>query len=344
MYYSTERLPAIGQPFGQLFQAMDGRLFKRIEAPLNDCPEKGNYLVKAAIAGGKSSVEVSIVNGHPMPNPIWVPNSVFSDEEGRYLIRTLVGNEKVNAVKAAEIGIGYIINRQYDGGGKEYWIDGKKMPFPKTLLNEFGVPYHTIDFKTYGLVCKALFGYVIAHKVEPVYFITDEVGTPVNSVVNGVNEHEDVVGKGEFLVQNMWHGERYKQKSQKFYEKYEFSGESLNGYEVWKPKYLEEEWTMTDENVVGPLWGGFEFLAKAAININRIDDVYGCNYNVFAGDDTAKGSYNKLRRFLPKKPLSREEAMAILARCREDQVFAEVFLAMNSQIEFVEVPLGVCEL
>ena len=72
----------------------------------------------------------------------------------------------------------------------------------------------------------------------------------------------------------MYHGERYKQKRTKFEGKYEFSGEKLNGYEVWKPLYVEEEWTMTDENVVGPLWGSFEFLAKAAINVNNVDHNY----------------------------------------------------------------------
>lgn len=344
MYYSVNQLPPLGQAFGQFFQTSDGKLVKRIESSLNDCPDTGSYLVKAAISGGKSSAEISIVNGQAVPNPIWVPNSVFSTENGQYLIRTLTNDEAFNAAKATEIGIGYIVNRQYEGGGAEYWANGQKMPFPKTLFNEFGVPYHVISFKTYGLVCKALFGYVIAHKVEPVYFISDVPGTPVSSVVNGVNEHQAVLKDGEVLVQNMYHGERYKQKRTKFEGKYEFSGEKLNGYEVWKPKYLEEEWTITDENIVGPLWGSFEFLAKAAINVNDIDDIYGCNYAVFAGDDTAKGSHKKLRRFLPKNPVGREEAMAILSRCREDQVFAELFLAMNNQVEFVEVPLGVCEI
>ena len=344
MYYTINNLPPTGQPYGQVFQTSDGQLVKRIESSLNDCPEIGHYLVKTVIAGGKSSTEISIMNGYAVPNPIWVPNSVFSDENGQYLIRTLTDNEVVNAAKANDAGIGYLVNRQYEGGGIEYIRNGKKFPLPKTLFNEFGVPYHMVKFETYGLVCKALFGYVVAYKVEPVYLISDVPGTPVNSVINGVNEHQAVLKDGEVLVQNMYHGERYKQKRTKFEGKYEFSGEKLNGYEVWKPLYVEEEWTMTDENVVGPLWGSFEFLAKAAINVNNVDDIYGCNYAVFSGDDTAKGSHKKLRRFMPKNPVSREDAMAILGKCREDQVFAEVFLAMSSQVDFVEVPLGVCEI
>ena len=90
------------------------------------------------------------------------------------------------------------------------------------------------------------------------------------------------------------------------------------------------------------MWGSFEFLAKAAINVTDSEDVYGCNYDVFAGNDIARGSHKKLRRFMPAKPMPYYEAKELLARCLSDNLFAEGIAA--KEVEFTEVVLGVNEM
>lgn len=283
---------------------------------------------------------VSIKDGKPVLDAIWTPNTVFSDEKGRYFIRTLDENEATDAERAEASGIGYIINRQYSGGGVEAIFNGQKVDMPKVLTNEFGVSYKLIEFKNFGLACRNLFGYVEAKKVEPVYLISEEVGTKVSSVPNGVNEHAAVLKEGEVLVQNAYHGERYKQKRTKLEKGYLPTDEFVCGYQVWRPKEVIQQWAITDENIVGPLWGSFEFLAKAAVNITDHNDVYGCNYDVFAGNDVANGSHEKLRRFLPANPMPEKYARELLGRCMDDSYFAEVIAAR--EVDFVEVPLGVC--
>lgn len=326
MLYTLNDLPLLkdGQQWGKLIQSNDREFLAR-------------------------SIEtvISLRDGKPVLKAIVQPNTVFMAETGDYFIRTLDESETEDAARAKEAGIGYLINREYSGGGCEAIKNGEQVAMPQALTNEMGVTYNRVDFKTYGLACKNLFGYVEAKKVEPVYLISDKVGTPVSSVLNGVNEHAAVLKEGEVLVQNAYHGERYKQKRVKLEKNYEFSGELVAGYEMWKPREFDadgneliQQWSITDENIFGPLWGSFEFLAKAALNVTDLNDVYGCNYDVFAGNDVAKGSHQKLRRFLPANPLSYERAKMMLELCREDIDFA-VQVATRKP-EFVEVPLGVC--
>lgn len=317
--YTLENLPLIkeGQKHGCMLQTDDGAFLRRTIETV-----------------------VSVQDGKPVMNAVWTPNTVFADENGRYFIRTLDENEAIDAERAKAAGIGYLINRQYSGGGVEAIFNGKKVAMPKVLTNEFGVSYKIIEFKNFGLACRNLFGYVEAKKVEPVYFISDKPGTPIASVVNGVNEHAAVLKEGEVLVQNAYHGERYKQKRTKLEKGYLPTDEFVCGYQVWRPKEVVQQWAITDENIVGPLWGSFEFLAKAAINITDPNDIYGCNYDVFAGNDVARGSHEKLRRFLPANPMPEQYARELLERCMDDDYFAEVIAAR--EVDFVEVPLGVC--
>ena len=328
MLYSLNDLPLLkdGQKWGKVVQS-----------------DKGEFLAR------RIETVISLRDGKPVIKGIIQPNTVFMAETGEYFIRTLDEKEADDAERAMEAGIGYLINREYSGGGCEAIKNGELLPMPKQLTNEFGVTYNMVDFKIYAMACRNLFGYVEAKKVEPIYLISEEVGTPVSSVLNGVNEHAAVLKEGEVLVQNAYHGERYKQKRVKLEKSYEFSGELVSGYEVWKPREFDvngneliQQWTITDENIVGPLWGSFEFLAKAALNVTDLSDVYGCNYDVFAGNDVAKGSHQKLRRFLPANPLSYERAKMMLELCREDKDFA-MQIAMRKP-EFVEVPLGICEI
>ena len=327
MLYNFESLPLLkdGQKWGRVVQSDQGEFLRRTIETV-----------------------ISIQDGKPVMKGIIQPNTVFMAETGDYFIRTLDEKEVDDGIRAKEAGIGYLINREYSGGGCEAIKDGKLLPLPKTLTNEFGVTYNWVDFKIYALACKNLFGYVEAKKVEPVYLISDVVGTPVSSVLNGVNEHAAVLKEGEVLVQNAYHGERYKQKRVKMEKSYQPTGEVVGGYEVWKPrefdadgKELIQQWTITDENIVGPLWGSFEFLAKAALNVTDLSDVYGCNYDVFAGNDIAKGSHQKLKKFMPANPMDYKRAKMMLEICREDASFA-MQIAMRKP-EFVEVPLGVCE-
>lgn len=317
--YKLSNLPLIkeGQKHGCVIQSEDGAFLRRTVDTV-----------------------ISVQDGKPVMNAVWTPNTVFADENGRYFIRTLDEKEEIDAARAKEAGIGYLINRQYSGGGCEAIIDGQKVDMPKVLTNEFGVSYKFIDFKNFGLACRNLFGYVEAKKIEPVYLISEEVGTKVSSVLNGVHEHAAFLKEGEVLVQNAYHGERYKQKRSKLEKGYEPTNDYVSGYQVWRPKEVIQQWALTDENIVGPLWGSFEFLAKAAINITDHNDVYGCNYDVFAGNDVANGSHEKLRRFLPANPMPKKYARELLGRCMDDSYFAEVIAAR--EVDFVEVPLGVC--
>ena len=342
MNYTIERLPLAGLPVGQMFESADGKIFRRVQG--NTVSSKGNFLLHLRLGPGNIQATVSVVDGQVVANPLLVPNSVFSDGRKNYFILTREDDEEINAAKAFEVGCGYLVNRQYSGGGIEaFSSQGKPCQMPRMLYNEFGVPYNFVDFKTYGLVCKALFGYVEAEKVEPVYLLSDVVGTKVKSVLGGGNEHEDVLQEGEVMVQNAYHGECYKQKREKLLKNYTPDGE-INGIPVYRPKKIVQQWTMTEENIFGPLDGSFEFLAKAMINITNENNVYGCNYAVFAGDDTAIGSHKKLRRFLPEIPVSQKEASDVLARCRNDANFAQEFLPLCENMVFEEIPLGICEI
>lgn len=295
---NISKLPVMGLNYGSKFMDTEGNVFSRVKA--NECSQNGNYLLYAALCGGTIETVVSIKNGQKTTEPIVVPNNVFADGKGNYFLRAHVKTEEEVAAKATGAGCGYIIVRE---DKPEAWINGEQVDFPKTLTNELGVAYMFVDYAQYGKVCKQVNGYCTAVKVEPVLVLDVAAGEKIQSVLNGVKEHDTFIEEGFVAVQNMYHGESYSMKVAKLQKLYEYSHTLEGGIQVWKPKYAVQEWTWTSENIFGVLWGGFEFLAKAMINITDPNDTYGCNYDVFCGDDIANGSHQKLAVFLPKAPL-----------------------------------------
>ncbi len=296
------KMPLLSTGFGPKVMDKSGKIWNRVA---NTTAKTGNYIICG------ETVE-TIQDGKKRRLPVIIPNNVFTDENGTCFIRAKEDNEASVRAKAKAAGCAYIIARET---GAEAWMDGKQISFPTTLWNEMGVAYHFVDFKTYGYICKETHGYYMARKVEPIYLLNAKEGEAVQAVVNGVKEHETVLKKGEVKVQNMYHGETYKMKLKNLFRLYTYSETTPEGIQIWKPKDEEQMWTFTKENIFGILWGGFEFLAKAMINITDHDDIYGCNFEVFNGTDLAKGSHVKTKLFLPMNPqnMSREISSRVQA-------------------------------
>ena len=258
--------------------------------------------VATPLTGTKSIKMVVVKIGKAVKRyPVWVPNQVFTDDAGQTYLLAQAETESKVAKRAKVIGAGYIIVRK---NVAEAWVNGQKVEFPTHLTNELGVRYMFVNFKDYGEVCKRVNGYCKAHKVEPILVDTNaKVGQRVESIVFGVREHDTILEEGMVLVQNKFHGETYKMKVAKLEQNYELESCDETGIEEWVPKNIVQEWTWTRENVVGVLWGSFEFLAGAMINITDPEDVYGCNYVVFNGNDVAPGSHFIDAVFEPANPL-----------------------------------------
>lgn len=295
-----KKFPVLSTGFGLKVMAENGEIYNRVSNE-KEVSEKENLLVY----GTTIDTVLCIKNGKPQMMPVFVPNNIFSDAEGRSFLLANEKKEAEVALKAKEAGCGYIIARkQEDGSFKaEAYYAGQLIDFPQTLWNELGVAYKFVDYAKYGEICKRVHGYYLAKKVEPIYVLDAKAGDYVKAVLNGVKEHETFVEEGETVVQNAYHGETYKMKLKKLKKLYVYAETTAEGYQLWKPKEEIQTWTFTSENIFGILWGGFEFLAKAMINLTDPSDVYGCNYTVFNGDDTANGSHQKLKLFLPANPL-----------------------------------------
>ena len=271
--------------------------------------------------------------------PVWVPNQVFTDDAGQTYLLAKVETEKEVAKKAEKIGAGYIIVRD---NVAEAWGNGEQVDFPSHLTNELGVRYMFVDFKSYGEVCKRVNGYCKAVKVEPVLVDASvKEGTPIESIVFGVREHDTILGAGMVLCQNKYHGETYQQNIEKLKKNYELVATDANGIQEWKPKNVVQEWTWTRENIFAVLWESFEFLSGAMININDPEDVYGCNYVVFNGNDVAPGSHRINEVYEPANPLPKawltEEVMDRSFDVQEGVPKLRLILGMLPETDYVEV-------
>ena len=294
----AKRFPILSKGFGLKVMDENGNIFNRVNNTEN---QSGNLLVY----GQTIDTVICINDGKPQMLPIFVPNNIFSDEAGQCFLLANEKNEEKVAQKASESGCAYLIARKQPDKSyvEEAWLNGERIDFPQTLWNEMGVAYKFVNYAQYGEICKRIHGYYLAKKVEPIYVFDSKAGDTVKAVLNGVKEHETFVEEGETMVQNVYHGETYKMKLTKLRDLYDYAETTPEGYQLWKPKHVIQTWTFTNENIFGVLWGGFEFLAKAMINLTDANDVYGCNYAVFNGDDTANGSHIKLKLFLPAIPL-----------------------------------------
>ena len=322
------KFPKLSTRFGLKVMATSGEIFKRVDN-ITKCEAKGNFLLCSSVI----ETVTSIKDGQITLLPVFEPNNIFTDVNGQGFLRATEKTEEADAAKAAENGLGYIIVRNNQA---EAWLNGEKVPFPTTLWNELGVDYKFVDYKAYGEVCKRIHGYYIAKKVEPIYVFDTAAGDKVQAVINGVKEHETYVEEGETKVQNMYHGETYKMRLKKLRKLYVFDSTTADGIQIWKPRDEKQTWTFTNENVFGVLWGGFEFLAKAMINLTDPEDVYGCNYEVFNGNDLAKGSHLKLKLFMPLQPMPKT-VLNNLSVCAGSVEASEAIPKMET--EYIEVPL-----
>ena len=325
MYYTLEILPDMGQPFGQVFMAENGKLFRNWKG--SDCPKEGNWLVHVNLCETATTV-LAVSNGVVVDSPKWQPNSVFSDGKGSYYAIAAAENKNQIVSRAGIAGCGYMINRQSSGGGIEFIDKSGESRDVRVLFNEVGTAYRVVNLKNYALVCKEVFGYTEAEEVEPLCVLSSIVGTPVSSL--GAFLRQD-----EILVKRLNYEEPFKMTRQQLEENYELH-ESL-----WKPKPKVQRWVKAAENICAPYGGGFLFLPRPMINITDEDNVYAIRHEVFSGNEIILGSHKILKRFLPKAPLSVNEMREISAACKKEQDVSNVFVVLNWQVRFEEVPASI---
>lgn len=177
-------------------------------------------------------------------------------------------------------------------------LNGKQVAMPEVLYNEIGVEYHYVNYAEHGKKMAKKHGVFMAVKQENIrVWHNVKPGEKLQSVIDGFVEHEVELKEGFVAAQNVIKGEFYGISKDVLAEKYEFV-ESQFDYDLYKPKASAvQQWTYSDVNTYGELWGGLEFLTTPMINITKEDDTYGCNYQVFWGWDGKLASYRVLGYF-----------------------------------------------
>ena len=170
--------------------------------------------------------------------------------------------------------------------------DGKQVPMPEVLINEIGVEYLFVDYAEHGRTMQKKHGVYVARKQEPIRVWKNiRPGEVIKTVIDGYTEHEVELDETKVAAQNVVKNEFYAIPKVVLAEKYEFSHSEFD-YDVYIPKSNAiSYWVYSDVNVFGVLWGGLEFLTTPMINITNPDDVYGCNYIVWWGNDGRLSSY-----------------------------------------------------
>ncbi len=177
-------------------------------------------------------------------------------------------------------------------------VDGKQVPMPEVLINEIGVEYLFVDYAEHGKKMQKKHGVYVARKQEPIRVWKNiRPGEAIRTVIDGYTEHEVELDEDKVAAQNVVKNEFYAIPKAVLAEKYEFSHSEFD-YDLYVPKSNSVSyWVYSDVNVYGVLWGGFEFLTTPMINISNPDDVYGCNYVVWWGNDGRLSSYVVLGYF-----------------------------------------------
>ena len=175
-------------------------------------------------------------------------------------------------------------------------IDGVEVPMPSVLYNEVGVEYHYVDYKEHGKKMAEKHGTYYAVKQEPIRIWRNvKPGDKLQSVIDGFLEHEiSGLQEGHLAAQNVIKGEFYAISEKILDEKYKYE-KSEGDYDLYVPKSdAVSAWVYSDVNTFGVLWGAFEFLTTPMINVTDPNDVYGCNYIVWWGNDGRLSSYKVL--------------------------------------------------
>ena len=105
MYYTLDKLPDMGQPFGQVFMAEDGKLFRNWKG--SDCPKEGNWLVHVNLCETAATV-LAVSNGRVVNLPKWQPNAVFSDGNGNDYVIAATENKNQIVSRAGIAGGGFL--------------------------------------------------------------------------------------------------------------------------------------------------------------------------------------------------------------------------------------------
>ncbi len=212
-------------------------------------------------------------------------NEVFRTKDNVFLTR-------IEAAKAAEFKGNYItvIN-----GEAVAVINGKKVPMPETLINENGVEYIFVDYAEHAKKMLKKHGLYVGRKQENIRVWKNvKPGECIKTVVDGYIEHQVVLDEQRVAAQNTVNKEFYGIPKTELAAKYEYSHSEFD-YDVYTPKASAiSYWVYSDVNVFGVLWDGLEFLTTPMINITNPNDVYGCNYIVWWGNDGRLGSYQVL--------------------------------------------------
>ncbi len=181
-------------------------------------------------------------------------------------------------------------------------VDGKEVEMPKSLFNEIGVQYFFVDYKEHGKKMLRKHGVYAAVKTEKIRVWRNvKPGEKLTTVIDGYVEHEIELDETKVAAQNVIKNEYYAISKDVLAKKYEFSHSEFD-YDVYVPKgNVTSYWTYSDVNTFGVLWGGLEFLTTPMINITDLNDVYGCNYIVWWGNDGKLASYKVLGYFSAEK-------------------------------------------
>ena len=216
-------------------------------------------------------------------------NNVFTDKDGRTF-------KWVEASEVTENG-GYLTNVN---GKVVTFFDGKKVRVPKVLFNELGRPYYYIsNLRDFGGKMARKHGVWKCSKNMPIrVYYNVKTSKDIESVINDVREAGGglTVDDNSYLVQNVIGGEFYVQSKEYLKENYSLvKDEGFFG--VYEYTGEVQEWTYSDINIFAALWGGIQFLATPMIRIDNPNDVYGCNYIRFWGDDASVGTHVVLAFF-----------------------------------------------
>lgn len=170
--------------------------------------------------------------------------------------------------------------------------NGQQVPMPEILINEIGVEYHFVDYAEHGQKMLKKHGVYVARKQEPIRVWKNiKPGEAIKTVIDGYVEHEVALDDTKVAAQNVIKNEFYAIPKAELAEKYKFDHSEFD-YDVYTPKSdVVSFWVYSDVNVYGVLWEGLEFLTTPMINITKPDDVYGCNYIVWWGNDGRLSSY-----------------------------------------------------
>lgn len=177
-------------------------------------------------------------------------------------------------------------------------VAGQEVPMPRSLINEIGVEYLFVDYAAHAQKMQRKHGVYVARKQEVIRVWKNiRPGEVIKTIIDGYTEHEIELDDTKVAAQNVVKNEFYAIPKTVLAEKYDFSHTEFD-YDVYVPKAnVVSYWVYSDVNVFGVLWGGLEFLTTPMINITNPDDVYGCNYIVWWGNDGRLSSYVVLGYF-----------------------------------------------